>query len=82
MMQNGKSYTLNLQMEIYTAEGLSAHSDRRQLLAYVGRLSSRPDRIICVHGEATKTVQLAQALNRIYRSNTFAPKNLETIRLK
>lgn len=78
----GRSITLNLNMEIYTSDGLSAHSDRKQLLNFVNHLSSRPDRVICVHGEPQKTVELANSIRRIFGIETHAPKNLETIRLR
>ncbi len=79
---NGKSTAISLNMEVYTAEGLSAHSDRKQLLNFVNHLSSKPNKVICVHGEPQKTVELANSINRIFRVETYAPKNLETIRLK
>jgi hypothetical protein len=79
---NGKTVSIPLNMEIYTADGLSGHSDRNQLLSFVSRLGSRPSKVICVHGEAQKTVELARAINRIFRIEAIAPKNLESIRLK
>ncbi len=78
----GKSAAINLNMEVYTAEGLSAHSDRKQLLNFINHLSSKPNRVICVHGEPQKTVDLASSVNRIFRVDTLAPKNLEAIRLR
>jgi len=80
--QNGKTISIPLNMEVYTADGLSGHSDRNQLLSFIDRLSSRPNKVICVHGESQKTIELARAINRIFRIEAIAPKNLETIRLK
>lgn len=79
---DGKTTTIPIRMEVYTADGLSAHSDRNQLLSFINHLSARPERVICVHGEPTKTVDLARSINRIFRIETYAPKNLEAIRLK
>ncbi len=79
---NGKNISLELKMEVQTIEGLSGHSDRSQLLAFVSRLAARPDRIVCVHGEPAKTSELARTLSRIFRVETVAPKNLESIRLR
>lgn len=79
---NGKNSTIELKMEVYTADGLSAHSDRNQLLSFISRLGARPDRVLCVHGEATKTNDLARSINNIFRIEAIAPKNLEAIRLK
>lgn len=80
--ENGRTATMELKMEVYTAEGLSAHSDRNQLLGFIGHLTSKPDRVVCVHGEPQKTQELARAVNRIFRINTDAPKNLEALRLR
>lgn len=79
---NGKGGSISLNMEIYTAEGLSAHSDRKQLLNFINHLSSRPNRVICVHGEAQKTMELANSVRRIFNIDSSAPENLEAIRLK
>ncbi len=82
MEVNGRQSTLELKMEIYTAEGLSAHSDRNQLLGFLDRLPARPDRVICVHGESHKAVELAKAVHKLFRVESLAPRNLEAIRLK
>jgi hypothetical protein len=81
-LENGKVATINLQLEVQTVEGLSGHSDRNQLLAYVHRLASKPNRIIVVHGENHKTVDLARSIHKLFRVETSAPKNLEGIRLR
>ena len=80
--ENGKQGMINLQMNIETVEGLSGHSDRNQLLNFVSRLGSHPDKVIVVHGENHKTVDLARSIYKMFRVETVAPKNLEGIRLK
>jgi hypothetical protein len=80
--ENGKTTALSLQMEVQTIEGLSGHSDRNQLLSFVDRLTSRPDKIICVHGEPQKTTELARTVHKLFRIESVAPRNLEAIRLK
>lgn len=79
-MENGK--TLELKMEIATVQGLSGHSDQRQLLSYLSNLSARPKRIMTNHGDNMNCVDLAKTLHRIFKVETMAPKNLETIRFK
>ncbi len=81
-MENGKTTTLNLKLNVATIEGLSGHSDRNQLLGFVNRLGAKPDKIIICHGEAQKTVDLARTIHKLFRIETVAPKNLEGIRLK
>ena len=80
--EEGKTFTLHMKMEVYTVEGLSAHSDKNQLLAYVSRLNVRPERVIVVHGEPQKCINLARSINRIFKVETYAPRNLEALRLK
>ncbi|MBI2005341.1 MAG: beta-CASP ribonuclease aCPSF1, partial [Candidatus Aenigmarchaeota archaeon] len=80
--ENGRTATIELKMRVETIEGLSGHSDKNQLLGFVGHLSSKPDRVICVHGDAQKTDELARNINRIFRIPTDAPKTLESLRLR
>jgi KH/beta-lactamase-domain protein len=81
-VDSGKTATLNLQMDVQTVEGLSGHSDRNQLLSFVHRLAAKPDRVIVAHGENQKTLDLARTIHKIFRVETSAPKNLESIRLR
>lgn len=78
----GKCPTIKMNMEVQTIEGLSGHSDRNQLLTYISRLGDKPDRVFVTHGEATKVVDLARTVNRLFRIETSAPRNLESVRLK
>jgi KH/beta-lactamase-domain protein len=80
--EDGKNFNVNLKMEIQTVDGMSGHSDRNQLINFVGRLGSKPDRIIVCHGEQAKTLDLARTLHKLFRIETMAPKNLEAIRLR
>jgi len=81
-VEGGKTPTLELKMEVQTIEGLSGHSDCNQLLGFIDHLGARPDRVICVHGEPAKTIELAKTVHKLFRVETIAPKNLEAIRLK
>ena len=80
--ENGKTIPLNLNMEVQTIDGLSGHSSRHELLNFINRLGCRPDRVICVHGDGPKTIDLARAIYKIFKIETTSPKNLESIRLK
>jgi KH/beta-lactamase-domain protein len=80
--EDGKTKTLEMKMGVDTVEGLSGHSDRNQLLNFVQRLSSRPERVICSHGDGHTAVELARDIHKFNRMETIAPKNLEVIRLK
>jgi predicted metal-dependent RNase len=80
--QNGKTGILSMEMEVQTIEGLSGHSDRNQLLSYMHKLGSRPERIIVNHGDQHKTMDFARDLHKIFRVETLSPKNLEAVRLR
>ncbi len=77
---NGKKIT-KLQLSVDSIEGFGGHSDRNQTISYVSKLSNRPNKIICQHGDDTATFNLASALHKIFNVDTYAPQNLETVRL-
>jgi predicted metal-dependent RNase len=80
--ENGRTKMVPINLGIHTVDGLSGHSDINQLQNYVSRLKQIPERIIVQHGESSKCVELARTLHKLLRTETLAPKNLETIRLK
>ena len=80
--ENGKTTTLRLKMEIATIEGLSGHSDRNQLLNFIGRLKDKPDKIVVCHGEQQKSLEFARTVHKVFRVETAVPRDLEAIRLK
>jgi hypothetical protein len=77
----GRAEEVKVNMGIHTVDGFSGHSDRTQLLNYVRRINPKPERVICCHGEDTKCMDLASAIHKLFRMETRAPHNLETIRL-
>lgn len=78
----GNPLTLPIKMDVETIDGFSGHSDRLQLLNYVGTMEPRPERVIVNHGEEYKCSDLASSLYKKFGMETRAPMNLETIRLK
>ncbi len=79
--ENGKPVNIGVKINVVTVEGFSGHADRRQLMGYVKRLHPRPERILCVHGEAKKCMDLAKSINKTFHIETRVPQNLDTIRL-
>lgn len=79
---NGKMMTIKLGLEVKTIEGLSGHADIRELIGFIQRLRSKPERIIVNHGDENKPMALASTLHKMFRAETLAPKNLEAIRLR
>jgi hypothetical protein len=79
-LENGK--TMDLKLEIATVQGLSGHSDQQQLLDFISQLKTKPRKILIDHGENSKCVDLARTIHQKFRTETIAPKNLETVRLR
>lgn len=77
-----KQDTLKVLMKVYNIRGFSGHSSFKQLVSWVGNLEPRPKKIITVHGDYSRCLELASVLYQQYRVETVAPKNLETIRLR
>ncbi|HLC73467.1 MAG TPA: MBL fold metallo-hydrolase RNA specificity domain-containing protein, partial [Candidatus Nanoarchaeia archaeon] len=78
----GEEQPIIVNMNIYTLRGFSGHSSRKQLLSFIHRLNPKPKKIILVHGESTKCLDLASTIHKQERIETSAPRNLETIRIK
>ena len=81
MVINGQTEMVKVGCEMATIDGFSGHSDRRQLLEFVEKLSTKPRIIICHHGDYHKCNELGHTLRERYQCLSYAPSNLETIRL-
>jgi KH/beta-lactamase-domain protein len=77
---NGKRVDVNL--DVNTVSGFSAHSDREQIIDFAKDLRSTPNRIFTNHGEEKKCYSLASALHKILHIDTSAPQNLDAMRLE
>lgn len=82
MEVNGRNVALPINCEVMTVDGLSGHSDHKQLINYIYRLNQKPERIITNHGDNNKCIELAKTMHKTFRCETLAPKLLETVRLK
>jgi len=69
-------------MAVESVDGFSGHSDRRQLIKYIEALEYKPKRILVNHGDPAKAVELARTLESKFGVESYAPYNLETIRLR
>lgn len=79
--ENGKQEILKIKMEVHKLE-ITNHSDRRQLVNYVKRCNPQPRKVIVLHGESSRCLDLASSLHKQFRIETIAPKNLEVLRIK
>lgn len=77
----GKKGSIIINMDVQTVEGFSGHADRKQLMNYVQYVQPKPERIFTIHGEESKTIDLASSIYKKYHIQTVFPQNLETYRL-
>ncbi len=82
MIVDGKEEIVQVNMEVNTIEGLSAHAGRNELLSFFNNIRPKPKRIIVNHGEVSKCLDLSSALYKFNRVETNAPRVLETLRLR
>jgi len=78
----GKIEIVRANLRVESIEGFSGHSDRRQIINYVHRLTPKPERIIVCHGERAKCLSMANFFQRTYKTEVLVPALLETIRLR
>ncbi|HID71779.1 MAG TPA: beta-CASP ribonuclease aCPSF1 [Thermoplasmata archaeon] len=82
ILNNGRREDIEVNMSIETCEGFSGHSDRKQLIKYMRKIKPRPEKVIFVHGDEGKCLELSSAVYKKLKLETVAPKNLETIRFR
>jgi KH/beta-lactamase-domain protein len=80
--REGQTTVVPVNMEVATVEGFSGHSDRKQILSFVKRVSPTPERILVCHGEASKTLGLASTIHKALNIETKSPMVTETIKLR
>lgn len=81
MTVEGKMDVIKVRLQVESIEGFSGHSDRRQLIAYVGHLQPKPERVIVCHGERAKCLGLANFIENRLGIHAVAPAVMETLRL-
>jgi KH/beta-lactamase-domain protein len=79
---NGKMEVMKVGMQVESVRGFSGHSDRRQLVNYLQRMKPKPERIIVLHGEKSKSMSMANLFKRKYNVESLVPEVLETIKLR
>ena len=74
--------TIKVNLQVESIDGLTNHAGRRELLNFLYKVEPRPKKALIIHGESSKTLDLASAIHHILRIETEAPKNLESVRLR
>ncbi|MGM5487841.1 MAG: beta-CASP ribonuclease aCPSF1 [Nanobdellota archaeon] len=82
IFKNGnKQEIVEIKMEVLRVE-ITGHSDRKQLMNYMHRINPKPKKVMIVHGENSRCLDLASSIHKSCRVETVAPRNLEAHRLK
>jgi len=79
--KSNKFETIKINMDIEKLE-ITGHSDRRELIAFVSHCNPKPKKVIVVHGENSKCLDLAKSLHMLTKVETVAPRNLDALRLR
>lgn len=70
-----------IKMEVNKLE-ITDHSDRKQLMNFVFKCDPKPKKVVVIHGENSRILDLASSVHKLGRIETVAPRNLESIRIK
>ena len=81
-IETGRIEHVEVKAQAEVAQGFSGHSDRRQLIAYINKVTPRPRSIITCHGEGAKCTGMANFIQRAFKFDACAPSILETLRLR
>jgi predicted metal-dependent RNase len=79
--ESGRTEVIRVNMDVYTVDGFSGHSDHTQLINFVRKINSKLERVLTNHGDGSKSIELASVVYKTFKKETRSPLNLETIRL-
>jgi len=82
MTNNGKIEVIKIDLNVETIEGFSGHSDRKQIVNYIRKVSPNLENLIVLHGEKEKCRSIEEVFEKKYRINARVPSILESIRLR
>jgi len=67
--------------EVVSLGSLSAHADRTELLAWLGKLPKRPKQVFMTHGEPVAADRLRQAVEERHRWSCTVPEHGQVVEL-
>ncbi len=82
MYVSGMEENVQINMQVHTIEGLSAHAGRNELISFFNNIKPKPKRVLINHGEVSRSLDLASSLYKIHHVETQVPRTLETVRLR
>ncbi len=80
--RDGQVQVVPVNLQVETVEGFSGHSDRKQILNFIKRVSPVPEKVLTCHGEASKCVNLASTIHKSLNIDTKALVVTESIKLR
>ncbi len=80
-MENGKPRHYKVEMDVTRME-ITNHSDRKELMNFLAHVQPKPKKVIIVHGESTRCLDLASSYHKNFHVETTAPRVLEAIRIR
>ena len=81
LVDRGQTLMVDVRCNMVIIDGFSGHSDRNQLMDYVSALNPTPRKILCHHGDPQTCNAFRKGLREKFKVQTYAPDNLETLRL-
>ncbi|HLE06740.1 MAG TPA: MBL fold metallo-hydrolase RNA specificity domain-containing protein, partial [Candidatus Nanoarchaeia archaeon] len=69
-------------LSVNTIAGFSGHSNWNELNDFIGTLSPSPKKIIIVHGEGSKCLELSSKIHKTLKIETQAPRVLDALRIR
>jgi predicted metal-dependent RNase len=82
MNVDGHDENVDINLEVHTIAGLSAHAGRNEIMSFFNNMRPKPKRIMINHGEVSKCLDIASALYKLNHVETNVPRILETVRLR
>ena len=79
---SGRVQLVKINMEVHNVQGFSGHSDRRQLISYLHRITPRPEKVILCHGERSKIREMASYIRRRLGYTVIEMGNTDAIRVR
>ncbi len=79
---SGKMRLIKIEMQVHSIQGFSGHSDRKQLISYLHRITPKPEKVILCHGERSKIQELAGYIRRRFNLDVITMSNMDAVRLK
>jgi len=79
--ESGEEKAFKVRMKVIPIEGLSGHSDRKELIQFVERLRSHPKTIIVNHGEPRKIDDLSSYIRYRFHVDALGLEILDTLRV-